>query len=72
MANADGVRQEHFSLIRESPDVRRARLDDLRRKIAANAYEVPADDVAAAVVSFFSRRFDPRRELNPGDTPDTC
>lgn len=73
MTQEDGRRAaDRFSLIAESPAERQRRVAAIRRKVAVGEYEVPPEDVAAAVVSFFSRDAGPNGSVNPGDTSDTC
>ena len=59
-------------LIEESREERMKRVDEIRRSVANGSYEVPANAVADAVVSFFSRSLPPTVAPNPGSRDDTC
>lgn len=56
--DAPGGRPDLF-LISETPQRRRQRVDEIREEIVAGRYEVAVEDVAAALVAFFSRDFVP-------------
>lgn len=45
-----------WAAIRPRTLLRRTRLAVLRRRVLTNKYHVPAEDVADAMIAFFSRR----------------
>ena len=59
-------------LIEETAEERRRRVEEIRRKIAAGSYEIASEEVADAVVAYFSRDLQPQAAPNPGASDDTC
>ena len=70
--NPAGAESRVFQLISEPTESRQGRVDDIRRRVAAGRYSVPADDVAESVVAFFSRRLGLAAPDDAGSQPDTC
>lgn len=61
-----------FYLISESPEDRAKRVDEIREHVFRGSYDVPAGDVADALVAFFSRDFAPGDDGNAGFEDKSC
>lgn len=59
-------------LVSETAAERKTRVEAILRNVAAGRYEVPAADVADAVVAFFSRSLEPPSPMNPGSSQHSC
>ena len=62
----------HLFLISESGQDRRKRVEEIREHVADGSYDVPAGDVAEAVVAFFRRDFPPDDSGNAGFAGKSC
>jgi hypothetical protein len=49
-----------------------ARVEAIREHVAAGSYDVPAEDVADALVAFFRRDFLPDQDRNAGFVAKSC
>lgn len=58
--------------ISESVQARAGRVDEIRRSISAGSYDVPAADVAAALIAFFNRDLAPDDDGNAGFAENSC
>jgi hypothetical protein len=68
----EGRRPDDLFLITESAQDRVKRLDAIRRHVSAGSYDVPAGDVADALVAFFRRDFLPDDDGNAGFRDKSC
>lgn len=59
-------------LIHESAEERMRRVEEIREHVAAGSYDVPAGDVADALVAFFRRDFLLGTDGNAGFVPKSC
>lgn len=59
-------------LVSESAEERMNRVDQILQNVAAGQYEVPAAEVADAVVAFFSRSIEPPSQGNPSSSQHSC
>jgi len=59
-------------LITESAQDRLKRVEEIREHVSRGSYDVPAGDVADALVAFFSRDFPPDDAGNAGFVTKSC
>ncbi len=59
-------------LISESTEDRLKRVEQIRADVVRGSYDVPAGDVADALVAFFSRDFPPDDDGNAGFVAKSC
>lgn len=65
-------RASDLFLVSESAEDRMSRVDQIAHNVAAGKYDVPATEVADAVVAFFSRSIEPLGPVNPGSSQHSC
>jgi predicted Holliday junction resolvase-like endonuclease len=59
-------------LVTESAQDRRKRVEEIREHVSRGSYDVPAGDVADALVAFFRRDFPPDDDGNAGFVTKSC
>lgn len=59
-------------LVTESDEQRRYRVEQIRTRIARGTYDVPAAEVAAAMVAFYRRGLEPPHTGNPRSSGNSC
>lgn len=59
-------------LISESAQDRSKRVEEIREHVSRGSYDVPAGDVADALVAFFRRDFPPAGDCNAGFGAKSC
>ena len=72
MSTAGPPSEASLFLIEETAEERRRRVEEIRHQVAAGSYEVASEEVADAVVAYFSRDVQPQPAPNPGASDDTC
>ena len=72
MSGNDEPSEVELFLVGESAQDRLKRVEEIRRHVAAGSYEVPAGDVADALVAFFRRHFLPADGGNAGFGAKSC
>ena len=72
MSRNDEARPVGLFLISESAQDRTKRVEEIREHVSAGSYDVPAGDVADALVAFFSRDFPADDAGNTGFGDKSC
>ena len=72
MSRKEGRLSADLFLISESAQDRRKRVEEIREHVSRGSYDVPAGDVADALVAFFSRDFPPDDAGNAGFVTKSC